>query len=87
MSTTVLAPTVEELMDMVVGNDENDHFHCCLPDVTICGLPADHCEIVAWEPGSMVTCKMCSDIEAGRIPWRCPNCGCHANTRCRICEK
>lgn len=88
MSTTVLAPapTIEELVSMVVGDDEDDHFHCCLPDVAICGLPADNGEIAPWQPGSTVTCKTCRDIEAGRIPWSCPNCGCGAGDRCRICE-
>lgn len=84
--TAVPTPTVDELLDLVNGEDDESHYHCCLLDLTVCGQSTEKFDALEKADDTFkASCQTCQDIEAERIPWICPNCGCHIGQNCQLC--
>lgn len=85
--TAVPTPTVDELLELVNGDDRDNHFHCCLLDLTICGQAAEgYTGLGEMLPDEIVSCRACMDIADGRVAWICPGCGCQIDQTCSRCR-
>lgn len=63
----------------------DEHYFCCTPTRTICGLRvcSHEWEVVESFSPDPVMCRLCHAIESGDdITWQCPDCGCGYADNC-----